>query len=130
MKILNRFLASLGISVVLVFFGTSLIFAGGKLNNLVREANHERMPVENYLDLYKLEDDGMDMRHELLTPETRYKVLCDVIPMPYFTENGEVRMGEFSAGDVVIESGELTIALSSPISFLIVLRYGKKRRKK
>jgi hypothetical protein len=89
--------------VLLIFLGSvilalSLPQLGSALNVFVMDQNGGRMPVRT---LFSRTIPPYDTHHSLMTKDTKYKILCDFIPVPTTTRNVVAIM---SIGDVLIYS--------------------------
>ena len=102
--------------------GSSFLILGTALNALVVYANHGRMPVseaavtmlvpENLqvAALSRLVEDGGSLTHTLLTQDTRFPLLADVIPVPLPWYPSVV-----SVGDLLLVIGVVWVIVSSMV---------------
>lgn len=95
-------------ALLLLVFGILLQVAGSNCNKLVVRANHERMPVWNLGHKFDYIAE-IDPLHYIITKDTKYVLLSDVIPFPAFGPAFQVILGMESLGDVSIDTGQLMV---------------------
>ena len=101
--------------ILLMWFLENL---GAGLNRFVMANNHGQMPVLLW--------DGahispMDFRHADMTPQSKYKVLCDIIPLPFF-HSFIILWDVESLGDVLINTGDMMLFFIP----IVLFKEGKK----
>jgi hypothetical protein len=118
MKYLGRFFA-----VLLLSFG--LQWLGAWCNQVAVAANGGRMPVIVFTQGIEMTL-TFDPDHSALNVHTRYKVLCDIVPIP-FLQHANIALEVISFGDICLESGETLLLVLPILPFLFL--WGWLRRK-
>jgi hypothetical protein len=91
---------------LILILGILFQVVGTNSNIFVIKANNDSMPVWN---LHHNFDFRLDSEHCVLTHDSRYIILSDILPFPIFTENCHVGFGMESIGDLCIDMGQLML---------------------
>lgn len=103
----------------IIAFNFALISFGSMLNVIAVWSNNNKMPaVKEMFELFPRFSE-VSSEHCVMTKETKFKILCDIIPV-YFPPFISKIIGYMSIGDIFVIAGQKLILLAIIIQILLL----------